>query len=105
MTRVLSGIVMAAGALAAILFLPPIGLRVLVAVLAGAAAFEYMALVGVDDSRGRVGFVLLAGLIAWQLSSRVQMAIIAPMALFVAGAVAVFFKRTTCLLYTSDAAD
>ena len=34
MTRVLSGIVMAAGALAAILFLPPIGLRVLVAVLA-----------------------------------------------------------------------
>ena len=95
MTRVLSGIVMAAGALAAILFLPPIGLRVLVALLAGAAAFEYMALVGVDNSRGRVGFVLLAGLIAWQLSSGVQMAIIAPMALLVAGAFAVFFRRTT----------
>ena len=95
MTRVLSGIVMAAGALAAILFLPPIGLRVLVAVLAAAAAFEYMALVGVDNSRGRVGFVFLAGLIAWQLSFGVQMAIIAPMALLVAGAFAVFFRQTT----------
>ena len=42
MIRVLSGIVMAAGALAVILFLPPVGLRVVVSILAAMAAFEYM---------------------------------------------------------------
>jgi CDP-diglyceride synthetase len=51
MIRVLSGVVLAAAALAAILFLPPIGLRILVAIVAAAAAFEYLALVGIDDSR------------------------------------------------------
>ncbi len=34
MTRVLSGVVIAAAALAAILYLPPLGLRILVAIVA-----------------------------------------------------------------------
>ena len=38
----------------------------------GAAAFEYLALVGVDDSRGRGAYVVLVGIIAWQLSSNGQ---------------------------------
>ena len=95
MTRVLSGIVMAAGALAAILFAPPVILRVLVAVLAGAAAFEYLGLVGVDNRRGRPGFVFLAGYVAWQLSSGAQMTMVPLMMLFLAGMFAVFFKSTT----------
>ncbi len=42
MTRVISGVVLAAAALAAILFLPFVALRVLVCVIAGLAADEYL---------------------------------------------------------------
>ena len=42
MTRVLSGVILAAAALAAILFLPFIALRVVVCVVAGLAADEYV---------------------------------------------------------------
>jgi len=42
MTRLISGIVLAAAVLAAILFLPPIVLRLLAALLAGLAAQEYL---------------------------------------------------------------
>ena len=42
MTRVISGVILAAAALAAILFLPVIALRVLVCVIAGLAADEYV---------------------------------------------------------------
>ena len=97
MTRVLSGIVMAAGALAAIFFLPPVGLRVVVSLLAVMAAFEYMGLVGVDNSRGRPGFLLMTAYIAWALPSglRAQMGVVALFVLFMAGALAVLFKRTS----------
>jgi CDP-diglyceride synthetase len=42
MTRVLSGVVLAAAGLAAILFLPFVALRVLVCAIAGLAADEYL---------------------------------------------------------------
>jgi phosphatidate cytidylyltransferase len=95
MTRVLSGIVMAAGALAAIMFLPPIALRIIVAILAGVASFEYAGLIGVDDSRGRPAFVIVTGYAAWQLSSGAEMSFIPLLALFLAGFCAVALKRTS----------
>ena len=42
MTRLLSGVVLAAAALAAILFLPPLALRLLASIVAGLAAHEYL---------------------------------------------------------------
>jgi phosphatidate cytidylyltransferase len=64
MTRVLSGIVMAAVALAAILFLPPFGLRLLACAVAALAAHEYLRLVG--GSEGQVGGVVI---FTWLISS------------------------------------
>jgi phosphatidate cytidylyltransferase len=95
MIRVLSGIVMAAGALAAILFLPPIGLRIVVSALAAVAAFEYVGLLGVDDPRGRPAFVFVTGYAAWQISSGAQISLIPLMAMFLAGFCAVAFKRAS----------
>ena len=95
MTRVLSGIVMAAGALAAILFLPPIGLRVIVSVLAALAAFEYVGLIGVDDSRGRPAFVLVTGYTAWAVSAGVLTGFVPVMVMFLAGFCAVLLKRNS----------
>lgn len=46
MTRLLSGIVLASAALAAIVWLPPPGLRILACVVATLAAYEYLCLVG-----------------------------------------------------------
>jgi CDP-diglyceride synthetase len=45
MTRLLSGVVLAAAALAAILFLPVIGLRMLASLVAVLAAHEYLQIV------------------------------------------------------------
>ena len=95
MIRVLSGIVMAAGALAAILFLPPTGLRVVASILAAVAAFEFVGLIGVDDSGGRPAFVIVTGYTAWQLSSGVQMSLVPLLAMFLAGLCAVAFKRAS----------
>ena len=97
MTRVLSGIVMAAGALVAILFLPAIGLRIVVILLAGMATFEYTGLIGVSDHAGRGAYSFMAGWVAWQLSSSSTsgFVILAPIALFVAGLNAVFARRGT----------
>ena len=50
MTRVLSGVVLGAGALVAILFLPFLALRVLAIVIAALAASEYFAISGSDRS-------------------------------------------------------
>lgn len=94
MTRVLSGIVLAAAALAAILFLPPLGLRVLVSVIAALASFEYLALVGVDDARGRPAFVFFAGFAAWEASGP-GLITLPVAAVLVAGVSAVFMKRST----------
>jgi phosphatidate cytidylyltransferase len=54
MTRVISGVILAAAVLAAILFLPFIALRVLVAVVAGLAACEYIRMTGRTNPEGRL---------------------------------------------------
>jgi len=95
MTRVLSGIVMAAGALAAIVFLPAMGIRLVAALVAVLAAFEYVGLVGVDDQAGRGAYAFMAGLAAWQLSSNGAPGMVALLALFVAGLNALFVTRGT----------
>jgi len=65
MTRVLSGVVLAAAALAAILYLPPVALQILVALVAAAAAFEYLGLIGMSDRRGiHVGYLSVVGITA-----------------------------------------
>jgi phosphatidate cytidylyltransferase len=95
MTRVLSGIVMAAGALAAIVFLPAMGIRLVAALVAAVAAFEYVALIGVDDQSSRGAYAFLAGLTTWQVSSTGTPGIVAVLAFLVAGLNAVVVKRGT----------
>src|SRR6187549_3826107 len=63
MTRVLSGIAMAAGALAAILFFPPMALRALVCAVAVLAGIEYLRLVTV--SRSSVAVLIAMVAITW----------------------------------------
>ena len=58
MTRVISGVVLAAAALAAILFLPFPALRVIVCVVAGLAADEYVRITG--PARGLCRWVVVA---------------------------------------------
>jgi phosphatidate cytidylyltransferase len=83
MTRVLSGVVLAAAALAAILFLPPLALRILVCVVASLAAHEYLRLVGSND--GQIAMVVL---VTWWVSSGspASLAWVPVAALLVAGA-------------------
>ena len=64
MTRVVSGVVLAAAALAAILFLPDLGLRALACVVAALAAHEYLRLVG--GANGQIGGVVM---VTWLVSS------------------------------------
>jgi len=71
MTRVISGAVLGAAALAAILFLPVLGLRVLACVLAVVAAHEYLQVVhrgGRVAGRGPL-FALVAAT-CWSISGR-----------------------------------
>jgi phosphatidate cytidylyltransferase len=63
MTRVVSGAILAAAALAAILFLPFIGLRILVCVVAGLAAHEYATVAG-GDQTGVAGAVIACWVVA-----------------------------------------
>ena len=51
MIRLLSGVALAAAAVAAILFLPLTGLRVLACLVAALAAHEYLAIVGGSASK------------------------------------------------------
>ena len=95
MTRVLSGVVLAAATLAAILFLPAPGLRLVAAIVAAVAAFEYVGLIGIDDARWRPTFVLLAGFTAWQLSSGRGLGVVSLTAMFIAGIAAVFMRRNS----------
>ena len=62
MTRVISGVALAAAALAAILFLPLIGLRALACVVAAVAAHEYVRVAGA--ARGISQWVLIAAVAA-----------------------------------------
>jgi phosphatidate cytidylyltransferase len=70
MVRLVSGVILAASALAAILFLPVDALRALAVIVSGLAAREYLHIVGISDVRRQViGIVLtaaLCGLLAWQ---------------------------------------
>ena len=62
MTRVISGVGLAAAALAAILFLPLVGLRVLACVVAAIAAHEYVGVAGA--ARGISQWVMIAAVTA-----------------------------------------
>jgi phosphatidate cytidylyltransferase len=63
MTRVVSGLVLAAAALAALLFLPVIGLRMLASLVAVLAADEYLKIAG--TSRSRPLALLLVAVTCW----------------------------------------
>jgi phosphatidate cytidylyltransferase len=63
LTRLISGIVLAAAALAAILFLPFLALRVLAAIVAALAANEYLTITATDRS-GVVGAVVACALVS-----------------------------------------
>ncbi len=62
MTRVISGVALAAVALAAILYLPLIGLRLLACVVAVLAAHEYLRIVG---NRSTLPILVLVALVCW----------------------------------------
>jgi phosphatidate cytidylyltransferase len=91
MTRVLSGVVLAAAALAAILFLPPIPLRVIACLVAALAAFEYLKIVGGDASY-LGGVVIVTWLIP--VVSMEALAFVPVVVLFIAGLSALFRRRT-----------
>lgn len=63
MTRVVSGAILAAAALAAILFLPFMGLRIVACVVAGLAAHEYATIAG-GDQTGVAGAVIACWAVA-----------------------------------------
>ncbi len=70
MTRLLSGVALAAAALAAILFLPPLGLRLLACVVALAAAREYLHVLHLDGRRvGPLPVLLLVALTCWWMAA------------------------------------
>lgn len=68
MTRLVSGAVMAAGALLAILFLPIAGVRLLAAFVAALAAHEYLAIVHARRVLpGTMAWLLLVGVTSWYM--------------------------------------
>ena len=89
MVRLISGIVMAATALAAIVWLPPAAFRAAVSLLAGAAAFEYSTLAGRRAGPGRWVVVALAGLSAWAFADGPGWAALLALAVLAAAAAAV----------------
>lgn len=97
MTRVLSGVVLAAATLAAILFLPAVGLRILACIVAAFAAHEFLRLVGGAD--GHIAGVVI---FTWFVStgSITMLAMIAPIVLLIAGvnALSTRFSSGTAVL-------
>jgi phosphatidate cytidylyltransferase len=71
MTRVLSGVALAAAALAAILLLPIDGLRIVVCGLTLVAAHEYARLAEVRGSAGRLLLMLAATAVCWWVSTAI----------------------------------
>ena len=67
MTRFVSGVVLALAAVAAIVWLPLVALRVLAAVVAGAAAVEYASAAGVTRDVSRALVVVMAAVTCWWL--------------------------------------
>lgn len=82
MTRVLSGVVLAAASLAAIFYLPPVGLRILVCVIAALAAHEYLRLVGSHE-----GLIAAVVIFTWLLStgSMATLAMVPAVVVLIAG--------------------
>jgi phosphatidate cytidylyltransferase len=69
MTRLISGVVLAVAALAAILFLPLVGLRLLAAIVGMLAADEYLAITGTRHGVFRSVVILLVAWVCWQTSA------------------------------------
>src|SRR5687767_4609676 len=70
MTRLLSGVALAAAALAAILFLPPTALRIVACLAAALAAREYVSILHRDGRPPDVlPLVILVGATCWVISS------------------------------------
>lgn len=63
MTRVIAGVLLAAAALAAILLLPFLGLRVLACVVAGLAADEYVSITSSTGRRGLSRWIVIAAVV------------------------------------------
>jgi phosphatidate cytidylyltransferase len=80
---------MAAVALAAIVWLPPVAFRVAVSGLAASAAFEYAALAGRRHGTGRWVVVVLAALSAWAFANGPAWAPVLALAVLAVAAVAV----------------
>jgi phosphatidate cytidylyltransferase len=97
MTRVLSGVALAAAALAAILVLPAIPLRIVASLVAVIAAHEYLKIVGGDNSY--VGGVAIVTWMIPLVSS--TLAFVPVVVLFIAGLSALQRRRTGQLAITS----
>ena len=91
MTRVLSGVVLAAVALAAILFLPLLGLRIVACLVAGLAAHEYLRIV-----RGDQRFIALVVVVCWLVASGslASLAVVSLLVLAAVGASVLFGGHT-----------
>ena len=90
MTRVLSGVALAAAALAAILFLPQIPLRLLACLVAALAAHEYVKLVG-----GDISYVGGVAIVTWLIPVTSSTLAFVPVAvLFIAGLSALQTRRS-----------
>ena len=98
MTRLVSGVVLALAAVAAIVWLPLVALRVLAAMVAAAAAFEYAGAAGITRNPSRVLIVVMAAVACWYLG----MPAFASVA--VATAIAVAWLAVEVLLFGHDIA-
>jgi phosphatidate cytidylyltransferase len=96
MTRLVSGVVLAAVAVVAIIWLPLVALRVLAAAVAAAAAFEYGAAAGVTRDPSRLLIVVMAAVACWYLG----MPALASVA--VATAIALAWLSVEVLLFGHD---
>ena len=96
MTRLVSGVVLALVAVAAIVWLPLVALRVLAVAVAAAAAFEYGAAAGVTRDPSRLLIVVMAAVACWYLG----MPALASVA--VATAIALAWLAVEVLLFGHD---
>jgi phosphatidate cytidylyltransferase len=71
MTRLISGVVLAGAALAAILFLPLVALRALAAGVAAMAAHEYLSITAPPSAGGRALMVMLVAFVCWAAAGAV----------------------------------
>lgn len=97
MTRLLSGVALAAAALAAIVFLPPPGLRILACLVAVLAAHEYLGVLHTDGRPPRaLPVLLLVVLICWWMSAPSRGDLLFPLLLGLAWmAIEVVFRGLT----------